>query len=171
MLDSDCRRTRSLRWSTSCELVSSCWSIIGFGLDQCYWRGSKLEGLSIKVPLPLFQSKINSDSRCAGAIDCKWFNYESKRCRLFQCRGNIWGRTTDSYAGPRSHLLRFPNWPSLGNWVTKFPILLLYSGPAYGSTAVQMGRIRNEKYPFTSQCYSNKGLVGSLYVIFIHPHF
>ena len=39
--------------------------------------------------------------RCAELDNCNWFNYEGTRCRLFQCRGNTWGRTTNSYAGPK----------------------------------------------------------------------
>ena len=45
--------------------------------------------------------------RCAELDNCNWFNYEGTRCRLFQCRGNTWGRTTNSYAGPKWKLPSF----------------------------------------------------------------
>ena len=39
--------------------------------------------------------------RCQEYLNCNWFNYEGRRCRLFQCRGNTWGQTTNSFAGPK----------------------------------------------------------------------
>ena len=54
------------------------------------------KGVSLSLP-----QKWPECKRCAESDDCKWFNYEGKRCRLFQCRGNTWGRTTNDYAGPK----------------------------------------------------------------------